>query len=120
MSDEQLLGPEEGVFNSLEEAVDFKNSMLTFVKSAGWLIIKQNLEHTIERVRDEFELVPVENLLEIGKSEFNKGDIMRARTTLRLPQELIEQAQDAIDYFESMAEADTSEDYETSEELIDD
>lgn len=109
MSDEQIFGPEEGEFESLDQAIDFRNSMQAFLRSDGWRIIKQNLEHTIDMLRDQVELTPLNDINAVGVQEFNKGDISRARSVLALPQELFNRATEAIEMFERLVQEEREE-----------
>lgn len=71
----------------LGEAVEWKRSMQIFLASEGWQKFKELVEKQIGARRDQLELEPIEDMLQLGVL---KGEISMARAMLSLPETIIE------------------------------
>ncbi len=96
----------------LAEAHRMVDALRDLIYREGWAIVREHLERGIQTRRNEYELKPLDNILELGKQEFMKGEIAQARLVIALPVTLIEAAKATIELeaqIEEAKKADTEE-----------
>lgn len=106
---------EQSAEMDLAEAHRVKDSMQHFINSSAWEIIRAHLERGIQTRRNQYELTPLENLLEVGKQEFVKGEIAEARLVLELPLTLLNTALATIEIEAQIEEAKKADIEETDD-----
>ena len=91
----------------VQKATDDKDAMNVLLRSHGWTLMAEFINGQIAVRRDQNELMPLENILYLGKREYALGEISFARSVLALPQTIIDTAETEIEMY---AEPEEDED----------
>lgn len=97
---------------NVRDAIKVKDAFAGFLQTEAWLYLASWIEEQVRTRGDAVMLKPLENILEVTRQEFTKGEMAFGRTVLAFPETLITTAQETIDEYNARKEEDDGEEEE--------
>lgn len=100
------MAEDQDIPEDVRDAIKVKNAFDGFLKTEAWEYLAAWIEDQVKSRYDAVVLHPLDNLLEVTKQEYIKGELAFGRTVLAFPKAILGTAQETINDYNTKKEED--------------